>query len=88
MLPREPRRATIPTRSGESLSVLTSRLPFKAAYLFQPSGIQPQHGVGSKIPRISAVHAVATAVAGLDGTSDVEPYDNQFVNHITYPTGD
>jgi hypothetical protein len=88
MLPREPRRATIPTRSGESLSVLTSRLPFKAAYLFQPSGIQLRHGVGSKIPWLSVVYAVATAAAVQDGASDVEPYDNQFVNHITYPTGD
>jgi len=34
------------------------KLPFKAAYMFRPSGIQPLHGVRSKTPWINAVYAV------------------------------
>src|SRR5262245_61817878 len=34
------------------------RLPFKAAYMFRPAGIQPLHGVRSKTSWINAVYAV------------------------------
>jgi uncharacterized protein YbjT (DUF2867 family) len=34
------------------------KLPFKAAYMFRPAGIQPLHGVRSKTPWINAVYAV------------------------------
>ena len=34
------------------------KLPFKAAYMFRPSGIQPLHGVRSKTAWINAVYAV------------------------------
>ena len=34
------------------------KLPFKAAYMFRPSGIQPLHGVRSKTPWINAVYAL------------------------------
>jgi hypothetical protein len=34
------------------------KLPFKAAYMFRPSGIQPLHGVRSKTSWINAVYAV------------------------------
>ena len=34
------------------------KLPFKAAYMFRPSGIQPLHGVRSKTGWINAVYAV------------------------------
>src|SRR5262245_47052378 len=34
------------------------KLPFRAAYMFRPSGIQPLHGVRSKTPWINAVYAV------------------------------
>jgi uncharacterized protein YbjT (DUF2867 family) len=34
------------------------KLPFKAAYMFRPSGIQPLHGVRSKTSWVNAVYAV------------------------------
>ena len=34
------------------------KLPFKAAYMFRPNGIQPLHGVRSKTAWINAVYAV------------------------------
>jgi uncharacterized protein YbjT (DUF2867 family) len=34
------------------------KLPFKAAYMFRPSGIQPLHGVRSKTGWVNAVYAV------------------------------
>ncbi len=34
------------------------KLPFRAAYMFRPSGIQPLHGVRSKTPWINAVYAL------------------------------
>jgi uncharacterized protein YbjT (DUF2867 family) len=34
------------------------KLPFKAAFMFRPAGIQPLHGVRSKTPWINAVYAV------------------------------
>ena len=34
------------------------KLPFKAAYMFRPNGIQPLHGVRSKTGWINAVYAV------------------------------
>ena len=34
------------------------KLPFRAAYMFRPSGIQPLHGVRSKTAWINAVYAV------------------------------
>ena len=36
------------------------KLPFKAAYMFRPSGIQPLHGVRSKTPWVQAIY-VATS---------------------------
>ena len=35
------------------------KLPFKAAYMFRPNGIQPLHGVRSKTPWINAVYALS-----------------------------
>ena len=35
------------------------KLPFKAAYMFRPAGIQPLHGVRSKTGWINAIYAVA-----------------------------
>ena len=35
------------------------RLPFRAAYMFRPNGIQPLHGVRSKTGWINAVYAVS-----------------------------
>jgi len=34
------------------------KLPFKAAYMFRPGGIQPLHGVRSKTTWIQAIYAV------------------------------
>ena len=36
------------------------KLPFKAAYMFRPSGIQPLHGVRSKVGWINAIYVVTT----------------------------
>ena len=35
------------------------RLPFKAAYMFRPAGIQPLHGVRSKTAWVQAIYVVA-----------------------------
>lgn len=35
------------------------KLPFKAAYMFRPAGIQPLHGVRSKVGWINAIYVVA-----------------------------
>lgn len=35
------------------------KLPFRAAYMFRPNGIQPLHGVRSKTGWINAVYAVS-----------------------------
>jgi hypothetical protein len=36
------------------------KLPFKAAYMFRPAGIQPLHGVRSKTSWVQAIYVVAT----------------------------
>ena len=36
------------------------KLPFKAAYMFRPAGIQPLHGVKSKTAWVQAIYVVAT----------------------------
>jgi uncharacterized protein YbjT (DUF2867 family) len=36
------------------------KLPFKAAYMFRPAGIQPLHGVRSKTAWINAIYVVAS----------------------------
>jgi hypothetical protein len=35
------------------------KLPFKAAYMFRPAGIQPLHGVRSKTAWVQAIYVVA-----------------------------
>ena len=35
------------------------KLPFKAAYMFRPAGIQPLHGVRSKVSWVQAIYVVA-----------------------------
>src|SRR5258707_1256317 len=41
------------------------KLPFKAAYMFRPAGIQPLHGVRSKTAWVQAIYVVAAAVLSL-----------------------
>jgi uncharacterized protein YbjT (DUF2867 family) len=41
------------------------KLPFKAAYMFRPAGIQPLHGVRSKTGWINAVYAVTAPLLAL-----------------------
>jgi len=36
------------------------KLPFKAAYMFRPAGIQPLHGVRSKTAWVQAIYVVAS----------------------------
>ena len=38
------------------------RLPFKAAYMFRPAGIQPLHGVRSKVGWINAVYLICAPI--------------------------
>jgi uncharacterized protein YbjT (DUF2867 family) len=40
------------------------RLPFKAAYMFRPAGIQPLHGVRSKVGWINAIYFVSAPLLG------------------------
>ena len=41
------------------------RLPFKAAYMFRPAGIQPLHGVRSKTPWVQAIYVVSAPLLSL-----------------------
>ena len=41
------------------------KLPFKAAYMFRPAGIQPLHGVRSKTSWIQAIYVVAAPLLSL-----------------------
>lgn len=38
------------------------KLPFKAAYMFRPAGIQPLHGVRSKVGWINAVYVICAPI--------------------------
>jgi uncharacterized protein YbjT (DUF2867 family) len=40
------------------------KLPFKAAYMFRPAGIQPLHGVRSKTAWVQAIYVVASPLLG------------------------
>jgi uncharacterized protein YbjT (DUF2867 family) len=41
------------------------KLPFKAAYMFRPAGIQPLHGVRSKTPWVQAIYVVTGPLLSL-----------------------
>lgn len=41
------------------------KLPFKAAYMFRPAGIQPLHGVRSKVGWINAVYFMCAPILSL-----------------------
>jgi uncharacterized protein YbjT (DUF2867 family) len=41
------------------------KLPFKAAYMFRPAGIQPLHGVKSRTGWIQAIYVVTSPLLGL-----------------------
>jgi len=41
------------------------KLPFKAAYMFRPAGIQPLHGVRSKVTWINAVYLVTAPLLSI-----------------------
>lgn len=41
------------------------RLPFKAAYMFRPAGIQPLHGIRSKTPWVQALYVGAAPILSL-----------------------
>jgi uncharacterized protein YbjT (DUF2867 family) len=41
------------------------KLPFKAAYMFRPAGIQPLHGVRSKTPWVQAIYTATSPLLSL-----------------------
>ncbi|WP_338834079.1 epimerase [Bradyrhizobium septentrionale] len=41
------------------------KLPFKAAYMFRPAGIQPLHGVRSKTPWVQAIYLATSPLLSL-----------------------
>jgi len=41
------------------------KLPFKAAYMFRPAGIQPLHGIRSKTPWVQALYVGAAPMLSL-----------------------
>jgi uncharacterized protein YbjT (DUF2867 family) len=41
------------------------KLPFKAAYMFRPGGIQPLHGIRSKTAWVQAIYVVTSALLSL-----------------------
>jgi uncharacterized protein YbjT (DUF2867 family) len=41
------------------------KLPFKAAYMFRPAGIQPLHGIKSKVGWIQAIYVVTAPLLSL-----------------------
>ena len=60
-------RGTDSTENGPQMWALVKgktendllKLPFKAAYMFRPAGIQPLHGVRSKTAWVNAIYVVA-----------------------------
>jgi hypothetical protein len=40
-------------------------LPFKAAYMFRPAGIQPLHGIRSKTPWVQAIYVASAPLLSL-----------------------
>jgi uncharacterized protein YbjT (DUF2867 family) len=41
------------------------KLPFKAAYMFRPAGIQPLHGIRSKTPWVQAIYVASAPLLSL-----------------------
>ena len=41
------------------------KLPFRAAYMFRPAGIQPLHGIRSKTAWVQAIYVVAAPLLSL-----------------------
>jgi len=41
------------------------KLPFKAAYMFRPAGIQPMHGIRSKTAWVHTIYVVAAPLLSL-----------------------
>ena len=52
------------------------KLPFKAAYMFRPAGIQPLHGVRSKTGWIQAIYVVTAPLLVLAGPHLAEIHDH------------
>ena len=53
------------------------KLPFKAAYMFRPPGIQPLHGVRSKTGWINAIYFVTAPLLSFMVRASAQPHDDQ-----------
>ena len=53
------------------------KLPFKAAYMFRPAGIQPLHGIRSKTAWVQAIYVVhrAAVVAAQPRGAEIHDHD-------------
>ena len=52
------------------------KLPFKAAYMFRPAGIQPLHGVRSNLAWAKPIYAVTAPLLTLSGSHLAEIDDD------------
>ena len=52
------------------------KLPFKAAYMFRPAGIQPLHGIRSKTAWVQAIYVAAAPLLTLLVADGAEIYDH------------
>ena len=52
------------------------KLPFKAAYMFRPAGIQPLHGVRSKTAWVQAIYVVDCAAVVLSCARRAKLHDH------------
>ena len=53
------------------------KLPFKAAYMFRPGGIQPLHGVRSKTAWVQAIYVVAAPLLSYLARIAAEGHDHE-----------
>ena len=52
------------------------KLPFKAAYMFRPAGIQPLHGIRSKTAWVQAIYVAAAPLLALAQSRRAEIHDH------------
>src|SRR3981081_832690 len=63
------------------------KLPFKAAYMFRPAGIQPLHGIRSKTAWYQAAYVVAAPVLTLLNRVDAEIRDHHRAGRTRHDQG-
>ena len=63
------------------------KLPFKAAYMFRPAGIQPLHGIRSKTAWVQAIYVVAAPLLTLPQSRRAEIHDHHRASRPRHDQG-